>query len=238
MPIPGGKVDSGLMSPAAVGSLTNSLFVRNGMAVWWWPAKACECWGEFMERTAESGGPDPNCPSCGGRGFQYPERLMAQGPIFTGMQHQTEWSEAGMTFTGGVVMTVPYIDNLPTLTRLYNELGLRDIIVCTDFEFEAPFHVKRGVDVLPYRPTQVMEITWNGLPYRSGLEYVVSGRTVAWVGNKPPVDENYLVRMSYYPFYTVMESLAVLRNYANVQWPRKYLLEEDPNLSDIVVSGD
>lgn len=234
MPVAGGRVTSGLLSAAASPSLLEDIFVRNGMAFHYFPARACQCWSEMLGQQAESGSPDPDCTVCGGRGFLYDTMTDYNGAIFTKMQHETVWSEAGLTFTGGILMTVPYLSNL---AAVYNGLGFRDIVVPTGLELESPIQVRRGVDKLPYVPTEVIEITWNGAPFNAGTDYRIQGQTVLWVGNSPPTDETYLVRMAYNPIYIVMNSLATLRQYQDRRYPRQYLLEEDPNLGDLLLQG-
>ena len=234
MPVAGGRVGSGLLSPVSTPSLLNGIFIENGMAFALWPARACQCWSEMLGQPAQTGSPDPKCATCGGRGFVYNERITANGAMFTRMQHQTVWSEAGLTFTGGILMTVPYLPNLQTV---YNELGFRDIVIPTGLLLESPVQVRRGVDKLPYAPTEVMEVSWNGAPFNPGTDYRITGQTILWVGNSPPADETYLVRMSYNPIYIVMDALATLRQYQDRRYPRQYLLEENPSLGDLLLQG-
>jgi hypothetical protein len=93
------------------------------------------------------------------------------------------------------------------------------------------------VDTLPYVPSEVLEVTWNGQVFSQGTDYTVSGNTLTWFNQTIPIGEHYLVRFSFQPIYVVKHSLAVLRAFAHENFPRQYVLEYDPNLGDVVLTG-
>lgn len=232
MPVAGTPPSSGGCIPGATGELVKDLFIRNGMSAWWYPAQLCSCWGQLLGQNAESASPDPSCPICQGRGYLYPERNTVDGVMFTQLSHMTTWQPSGVGFEGGVLLTVPY---LPKLVDMYDRLGFRDIVIPLDIPFEAPFHVSRGTDLLPYTPVKVFEVNYGPTLYQEGTDFTIQGRRVVWVNNSPPFGVVYQVRMSYHPIYTVIRELARLRNYGHGSWPRSYILEETPNLSDVVI---
>lgn len=222
----------GLTNPRDLGGLVNDLFLRQGMSAWWYPMALCSCWGDFMGQGAMSAAPDPSCPICGGRGLVSTERVVVNHVLFTKMAHATIWTDAGVTFEGTAKLSVP---RLPDTERMYGELAFRDVVIPLDFSYEAPFPVVRGRDRLPYTPVSVTSVTYGSTSYRQGTDFRADGRSILWVGNQPPQGATYLVRATYHPVYTLLHSLATLRNYAHLNWPRSYVLQELPNIGDLVI---
>jgi hypothetical protein len=234
MPVAGGNVSSGPSSPAISHSLLNDLWLRNGMSAWWFPARICNCWSQFMQMNAESGSADPNCSSCLGKGYLYPDRYTVDGVLFSNMQRHTVWSEAGLTFAGRCLLSIA---DLPATRTMYDQLGYRDVVIPIDFTLEAPIQVQKGKDLLPYQPVEIFYVNYGSVAYNPGTDFQVQGRQIVWVGNQPPANSYYLVRFSFHPVYKVINALATLRNYAHERFPRSYELEEDPSLGDYVLNA-
>lgn len=235
MPTPGyNPTSGGLLNPGKLGGLVQDMLARQGMSCWWYPASICSCWGDITGIDAESASPDPACPVCQGRGRLYSVRYTLDGILFTQLEHETTWGDSGYNFTGSVFLTVPY---LPNLTKAYNGIGLWDIFVPLDISFEEPFTIQRGVDTLPHIPVQIFSVTYGTTTYNQGTDFRVEGTSIIWVGNTPPLGSVYQVSMSYHPFYHVIRSLAGLRNYAHLNWPKTWYLQEYPNLGDVVANA-
>lgn len=232
-------IDSSIITPGNLldVDLINQVLADQAMTIRWYPARRCSCWGQIDGVQSASGAPDPQCPICGGLGRTYSTYQDVTGVVLDGMQNIASWDEAsGVNYLGQIRMFVPaVIDGQPV--DLYTQGGLNDLIWAEDIVLSTRTMVKRGEDTTREHPIGPVSITYGTTTYTQGVDYRVAGKQITWISSGPPMGDYYEATYPFHPWFSIVQGMAIARNFAHLNLPRQFTLALTPELGETFTNG-
>jgi len=160
-----------------------------GQHVLWRKSYRCPC------IDSHTGGADPGCPQCGGRGRSWGDPIASVIGV-AGQKVQRQWQQFGVYEDGDVVLTIPSNSDVYAI-------GEFDRITLTDNS--APFEnvLVRGNERIYGEELTIERIFWldDDKNIVEGSIPTVTDGIPAWSGNPPPVGRQYSIRGRRAPEY-------------------------------------
>lgn len=208
----------------------NAMLALAGQPATWERALVCPC------RTTRTGGADPACAVCQGRGFIW-ESPQAVTIGLNGVNLRREWAPFSQWENGDIVAIIP--SDSPAYRA-----GEYDRFTLTQAVLPLTMILTRGVnDTLKYRTIQSVLKVWaivNGAKKEfvevvaGEGDYTLNGNTFAWVTNELQPGQQYSVLFEAHPEYGVYKDLLHDRPIGGQALPRRVHLRHMPLLLQAV----
>ena len=178
---------------------------QKGYRIIWEQGMFCSC------LTRESGQPNYNCPSCGGKGYVYfnPKEIRAVVTSISGYKEQTQ---IGLNEMGTAYLT----------PRSSDKIGFRDRFTFLDFTIkysEVIRHSGTGRDKLGYPAKSVLMVRVLNQEYVQGTDFTISddGWYIEWINSPLYQDSTYSILYIMNPVYIAMGPIHELRGTYNLR---------------------